>query len=252
MSGGQNSPGAVPGLPLCAIIVAAGRSIRFGGPVKKTFQTLAGRAMFLHSLERFRRHPATVQIILALSAEDIPAVRRDFAADLERLGVGPLVAGGAERSDTVSACLAHVGPQAALVAVHDAARPLVSGATIAAVCNAAAECGAALAAERAVSTVKRARADLTIEATVPRDSVWLAQTPQIFRRELILSAYAAFDRTRPATDDAELVERMGLPVRLVASDGPNFKVTTPVDLVLAEAWLSSKFNVQSSKAEGQL
>jgi 2-C-methyl-D-erythritol 4-phosphate cytidylyltransferase len=233
---------------LAVIVVAAGRSTRFGGPTKKTFRRLAGRALFLHSLERFAAYAGTRQIILALAAEDLDDVRAEFAAELERLGVGPLVAGGAERSDTVANALAHVDASAELVAVHDAARPLVSVATIAAVVEAAAETGAALAAEPAVSTVKRADRDGLIRTTLPRSEIWLAQTPQIFRRDLLLRAYAARDPSAPATDDCELVERLGAPVRPVASDGPNFKVTAPADLVLAEAWLAAGGHAPASSS----
>jgi 2-C-methyl-D-erythritol 4-phosphate cytidylyltransferase len=223
---------------LCVIVVAAGRSTRFGGPVKKSFVELAGRAVFLHSLETFRRFAGTRQLLLALAAADIDEVRRRYGPQLDRLRVDRLVPGGAERRDTVANCLAHVSPECELVAVHDAARPLTTLETIEAVVRAAGETGAAIAAERAVATIKRAKPDGTIEATLPRDNIWLAQTPQVFRRDLLLSAYAAAG-SAPVTDDAELVERTGRPVRLVASVGPNWKVTTPEDLALAEARLAA-------------
>jgi 2-C-methyl-D-erythritol 4-phosphate cytidylyltransferase len=231
-------PDAVRPGGLCVIVVAAGRSTRFGGATKKVFAPLAGRAVFLHGLETFRSLPATGRIVLGVSAEDAADVRSRYGAELSRLGVGPVVEGGAERRDTVLNCLRHADPAAELIAVHDAARPLVSAPTAAAVIRAAAETGAALAAEPAVATVKRSRPDGTVAATLPRSEIWLAQTPQVFRRELLLRAYAEWDGRTPVTDDAELVERLGAAVRLIAPDGPNFKVTTAADLTLAEAWLS--------------
>lgn len=237
------SPATIPALT--AVIVAAGRSTRFGGPVKKPFLPLAGLPVFLHAVRAFAASPLTRRIVLVVAPEDVGDVRSRWAGEPAGFGIGQVVAGGAERTDSVEAAL-DVIPERAdhLVAVHDGARPLVTTAAIEAVARVAAEYGAALAAEAATSTVKLARTTASadphpsIDSTIPRDRVWLAQTPQIFRIDVLRGAMARRDRNSPATDDAELVERTGREVRLVAVPQPNFKVTTPSDFRLAEAWLA--------------
>ena len=166
----------------------------------------------------------------APAEKDLPAIRERFGAELGRMKV-TLVVGGDTRSRSVRNALAKVTDRAELVCVHDAVRPCVSPEWIDRVFAEAARTGAAILACPVHGTLKRAAGGL-IRATLPREEFWEAQTPQVFRRELLREAYAG---DAEATDDAHLVERLGRPVSLVPGDPRNVKITTPADLAFAEA-----------------
>ena len=173
----------------------------------------------------------------------VVALPPDLAArppDYLRAGAKPLqiVSGGERRQDSVANAFAAVADRADIVVIHDAARPLVSDALIRRTVDAAVESGAAIAAIRASDTVKRGDAAQRIVETLPRDRIYLAQTPQAFRTELLRRAHAAHDID--ATDDAALVELIEEPVRLVMGSSENVKITTPSDLALAAAILASR------------
>jgi 2-C-methyl-D-erythritol 4-phosphate cytidylyltransferase len=143
-----------------------------------------------------------------------------------------IVAGGENRVDSIRNGLVAVNAQVDYVAVHDAARPCVTEQEIDAVFSAAKKYGAALLAAPVIGTIKKV-VEQQIESTVSREDLWEAQTPQVFRRELILEAYRQQFKDVP-TDDSQLVERLGLPVHIVPADSGNIKITTPFDLVLAK------------------
>jgi len=215
-----------------AIIAAGGRGVRFGGVQPKQLSLLAGRPILQHSVEAFLNSDVISDVIVALPG--------DLAADPPEYlkgGRKPLqvVAGGARRQDSVSRAFEHVPSDAQIVVIHDAARPLVSDAVIQRTIDAASAGGAAIAALRAHDTVKRAGLDGVITATLPREEIFLAQTPQAFRVSVLRDALAIAD---DATDEAALAERAGHHVRVVEGDARNFKVTTPEDLALAERLLS--------------
>lgn len=220
--------------PIAVVIAAAGRSSRYGDKhVKKPFAMLAGRAVWLHSAERFLAHPDVGQVIIAVAPEDREVFTRKFGANLAFLEI-QLSEGGQHRSDTVEKALAVLGEQIEYVAVHDAARPCVSERAIASVFDRARETGAAILATPVPDTLKRADAagDAILE-TVDRRGVWAAQTPQVFRRDLLERAYR--ERVEGAsTDDAQLVEALGEKVALVDGSPLNIKITTQLDLRLAE------------------
>ena len=151
------------------------------------------------------------------------------------------MAGGAERHDSVAEGLRHVRQEAELVAVHDAARPCVTSEMIDAVFAKAADCGAAILASPIVATVKRVGPEGLIEQTVPREGLFEAQTPQVFRRDWITEAYQRrAEVSGPITDDACLLEALGRKVYVVQSDPTNIKITTRSDLALASAILKSR------------
>jgi 2-C-methyl-D-erythritol 4-phosphate cytidylyltransferase len=154
-----------------------------------------------------------------------------FGANVAIMGVD-VVEGGAERSDSVRNALAQVRDDIDFVAVHDAARPCIANEWIDAVFTAAQATGAAILGIPVSSTLKRVAKDNTIEATVPRANIWEAQTPQVFRRDWLVEAYAQTDQA-PATDDAELVQRLGHSVKVVPGSPINMKITTKDDLRLA-------------------
>jgi 2-C-methyl-D-erythritol 4-phosphate cytidylyltransferase len=228
-------------MPRFAVILpAAGRSSRFGGLDKKPFLDLAGRAVWLRAADAFAGRADVCQLIVVVAPEDVASFGRRFAADVAALPAD-VVEGGAERFESVANALARLRPEADFVAVHDAARPCVTPPLIDAVFARAAEAGAALLAVPVADTVKRGDAAGRVTGTVPREGLWLAQTPQAFRRDWLTAAYARRDALGPGvTDDARLVEAAGHPVHLVTGSAANLKITTPDDLALAAAVLRSR------------
>ena len=218
---------------LAVILPAAGKSRRFRDPsYKKPFANLGGRAVWLHAAEKFLNRDDCVQTILVISAEDRELFDMKFSANAAIMGI-QVVEGGAERADSIENALAHVKADVDLVAVHDAARPCLADAWITSVIQAAEKHEAAILATPVAGTVKRRNAQGLIEETVSREDLWEAQTPQVFRRELLLEAYAKRDGLQ-ATDDAQLVERLGRQVAIVEGSPLNIKITTKGDLRLAE------------------
>jgi len=219
------------------VLVAAGRSSRFSHrgssdpTVKKVFTHLGGKPVWLRSVEKFISRDDVSQVIVVVSPEDIDWFRKYYLSDINRMLLR-IVAGGENRVDSVRNGLVAVSPKVGYVAVHDAARPCVTDQEIAAVFKEAKKRGAAMLAAPIVGTIKRV-VDGQIEETVPREHFWEAQTPQVFRRDLILEAYQQKIKDVP-TDDAQLVERLGKPVHVVPTDSGNIKITTQSDLVLAK------------------
>ncbi len=223
------------------IIPAAGKSERFGGAEKKTFAKLDGRPIFLRTLEHFISRPDVCQTILAVSPEDSATMKTSYGANLGFMGV-KLVEGGARRCDTVAAALKIVSNDAEYVAIHDAARPCVSVDMIDAVFAEAVKSGAAILGAPLVGTIKRVAAgSRVVEQTVDRAGLYEAQTPQVFRKDIIIEAYAKLgDAGEDITDDAQAVERAGHAVAVVPSDASNLKITTKGDLTLAAAIIKSR------------
>ena len=199
-------------MSFAVILPAAGASRRFRDKnYKKPFAPLAGRAVWLHSAERFVNRKDVSQVIVCVADEDREEFNRKFGANIAILGV-EVARGGAERTETIQNALALVKPTCEFVAVHDAARPCLVDKWIDRVFEAAQKSGAALLAVPVSNTLKRV-ADGMIVETVDRRGLWAAQTPQVFRRELLLEAYAA--RKGNVTDDAQLVEATGAAVTIV-------------------------------------
>lgn len=219
------------------ILPAAGRSSRFRDKhYKKPFAPLENKAVWLHAAEKFLGRDDVKQVLLVISPEDREEFDSKFAANVMILGI-EVVEGGAERFESVENALAKIKPDVDFVAVHDAARPCIAGEWIDRVFAAAQKNDAAILAIPIAGTIKRV-ANGNIEETVPRANLWEAQTPQVFRRQLLLDAYAQRGG-HPATDDAELVERLGKPVAVVEGSPINLKITTKEDLRLAAAALKA-------------
>src|SRR5262245_52039144 len=211
------------------ILPAAGQSRRFHDKAyKKPFAPLGGRAVWLHSAERFLNRSDVKQLIVVIAQEDKELFDMKFGANVAILGV-QVVFGGAERADSVQKALEQVKEGIEYIAVHDAARPCIVDPWIDDVFAAAERDGAAILAASVQATLKRVDAQKHISATVGRDGLWEAQTPQVFRREVLLQAYAKRGR-EPVTDDAQLVERLGHKVTVVPCSPLNIKITTRDDL----------------------
>lgn len=219
------------------VVPAAGAGRRMGGAYKPSL-TLAGEPLLLHALRPFLAFPEIVQVIVALPAALVAAPPSWLTALDPRV---QLVAGGAERGDSVRAALAATQPDVDVVLVHDAARPLVTRAIIERALAAAGAGRSVVAAVPLTDTVQQVDAAGVIVATPDRSRLRAAQTPQAFPRAVLIDAYArAAAEGAAATDDAALVARCGVPVEVFDGDVANLKVTTPADLVLAEALLARR------------
>ena len=217
------------------VIVAAGSGTRIGGETPKQFLEIAGVPMLLRSIRPFARHPSVAHVVVVLRASDAaapPAWLLPHAGQMLSL-----VAGGAERSDSVAAGVAALPAACEFVLVHDAARPFIDAELIDRVINAARAGHAVVPALAVTDTIKEMDAadPSRIVRTVPREQLRSVQTPQGFPRGVLEEAHARARRERrKGTDDAALVEQAGGMVRVVNGDPRNMKVTTPEDLELAE------------------
>jgi 2-C-methyl-D-erythritol 4-phosphate cytidylyltransferase len=221
---------------VAVIIPAAGAGKRFGGEVKKPFALLDNRPVFIRTIELFINREDVVQTILAVSPQDYEVVREKYAANIMIMGL-LLVPGGNERFESVRAALDKVDDAADLVCVHDAVRPCVLESWIDAVFSEASKSGAAILAAPLTGTIKRVAESGVIDVTVPRAGLFEAQTPQVFRKDILRAAYAALPPDYRPTDDAEVVERTGHGVTTVVTDHRNIKITSPGDMTLAAALL---------------
>lgn len=214
-----------------AIIVAGGRGLRFGGAVRKQYLLLKRKPILWWSLRAFEKSPSIRWVILVVPADDIPDLRLKARAwRFHKLL--QIVAGGRTRADSVRQGLSALPRDSRYVAVHDAVRPLVTPRLIEETLRQARRFRAAIAASPSKDTVKLADRSGRVQSTPSRDLVWLAQTPQTFERTLLERAHKA-GRRLAATDDAMLVERLGVKVKLVEAPAENIKITRPADLVLA-------------------
>lgn len=241
----MTAPGdASSGSPRVGVAVpAAGMGRRLGG-VRKPFLQLAGEPLLLHALRPFLAEPRVVAVAVAL-AEAEAAEAPEWLTHLDaRVSV---VVGGATRTDSVRNALRALPDDVDVIAVHDAARPLVRAPVVARCIDVAMGGEGAVAGCPAVDTMKEVDGEGRIVATPDRSTLWHAQTPQVFPAELLRSAYA--EAEEGATDDAALVERAGGTVRMVNAGSSNLKVTRPGDVAVAEALLGT-LRAGTSRPEG--
>jgi len=227
-------------LTVSAIIVAAGGGVRLGSDAPKAFVKIAGRTMLSYSLAAVAQVSSFGELILTVPEGFENAARAEVAA--AGLGIPvKITPGGTERQDSVRIALGLTSSESELVVVHDAARPLATPAIFQACIDAAARAGGAIAAIPVADTLKRVvDSDRAIAATVARAGLWQAQTPQAFRRELLVEAHRrAVAQGIVATDDADLVERAGVRVEVVEGSTANIKITTPSDLAIVEAIIAA-------------
>jgi 2-C-methyl-D-erythritol 4-phosphate cytidylyltransferase len=224
-----------------ALVPAAGRGLRMGGSVPKQYLSIGGEPLIVQSLRTLQAASVVGQIILAVPSADIEYCQQEIVLRHRFTKVTKVVAGGVERQDSVRHALAQVPSDTDIVLIHDAVRPFVTQRMIEEVVAASWKEGAAIIALPMRDTVKQVRTDGMIERTVDRTPLWLAQTPQAFRRDWIETAHRnAHAEGVRATDDAFLVEWLGYSVAVVEGSGENIKVTRPEDLVIGEAILASR------------
>ena len=217
-----------------AVIVAAGRSTRMGG-VDKTFAPILGVPLVAHTLDRFESFPQIDQIVLVLAEESLDR-GRELVQERGYHKVAHVCAGGQRRQDSVRNGLELLSP-CDWALVHDGARPCLDEAMLQRGLDAAAECGSAVAGVPVKDTIKMVSQDRMVNETPDRSLLWAAQTPQIFRYELLLEAHRAC--TTDVTDDAAMVESLGHPVKMFLGAYENLKVTTAEDLLIVEVFLKA-------------
>jgi len=223
-----------------ALIVAAGRGVRFGSETPKQFALLGDKPLLFHSIEIFQSLPELDEIWLVLPKESVTRFERrfDLSPYTKIAGFGP---GGKRRQDSVLAGLMAMPERTEIVAIHDAVRPFAAPEAISKAIARARKVGAAILARPVVDTPKRCDARGRVIETLDRRELWLAETPQVFRYELIRHGYEQVTADRAeVTDDAAAVERLGHPVGVVASPSPNPKITNRADIRFAEWLLSEK------------
>jgi 2-C-methyl-D-erythritol 4-phosphate cytidylyltransferase len=223
---------------VAVILAAAGRSSRFNDPYqKKVYASVHGKPVWQYSAQLFSDHLRIAQIIMTISPEDKEMVQEKFAGNLTMLGI-EVVLGGEERCDSVRNALARIRPEIRWVAIHDAARPCLSKQSLNQVIEEATKHGAAILATPIRSTVKKVDPNSKqIVETVSRDGLWQAQTPQVFRLEDLKRGYSAL-KGKP-TDDASVIEKLGIPIRVVEGSETNMKITTKDDLRTVEGLLKT-------------
>lgn len=221
-----------------AVIAAAGASRRMGA-LDKTTWPLLGQPVISWVLQAFEAVPEIAEIVIVTSEGNAVAVRRAAAPiATERRVV--VCGGGDTRRESVAAGVAQLSPSIDLVLIHDAARPLVTPALLEAGLNAGRAWGAAIAAIPIVDTIKRIGRSGEIVATVDRTALYAAQTPQVFRRDWLETAYRSANDAPVATDEACLLEAAGIPVHVYPGSPENLKLTNATDLLIAEAILSRR------------
>jgi len=228
-------------MKVAVILPAAGLGTRMGkGPAEKSgtsrkqFMLLDGSPILIHTVRKFAANPRVGEIVVAVRLEDIDWVRDMLAAFGPRVRV---VAGGNSRQESVENALRMLAPDTDLVAVHDAVRPFIDPATIDQVLDEASETGAAIVGVPAVDTVKRVTrgtSHVRIRETLPREKLVMAQTPQVFRYDILVRAFqSARQDGFSATDEASMVERLDVEVTVVPGSDRNIKITKPTDMDLA-------------------
>ena len=223
------------------IIVAAGKGIRMNRSVPKQYLPLAGHPVLCHTLRAMDACPLIEHILLVIPAGDIEFCRGHILPTIPETKRVELVIGGRERQDSVYNGLLAIGDTDGIVVIHDGVRPFVDANIFTRCIDTAKTAGACIAGIPVSETVKQVTAADTIEKTLNRETLWVAQTPQAFGYDIIRKAHeSAKEKGVRGTDDALLVERMGHDVKIVPGSRFNIKITTPEDLIMAEAIFKSE------------
>lgn len=228
-------------MKVTAVIPAGGQGRRLGAGEAKQYLLLNGIPLLVHTLRSFQDAPVIDDIVLVVPAGDKARIEEELLGPFTLTKVRHIVAGGKERQDSVRHGLVVLDNDCELVVIHDAARPLVSPALIARAVREARREGAVTVGIPAGDTIKECNGEGRVIGTLPRERIWITQTPQVFRREIIVAAHGQARKDKfSGTDDAMLVERMGVPVKMLPGDPANIKITTAGDLAWAECILTEK------------
>lgn len=223
---------------VAAVIPAGGSGRRMQSRSPKQYLLLNGKPVLVHTLLQLQQSPLIAEIVLVVPESDLSYVRENIEEPYMLTKIRAVIAGGRERQDSVRNGLAGIGDDCDIVVVHDAVRPFFSAELLASVISAAIQSGAAIAGIPVKDTVKEVDGVGSIARTLNRETLWMAQTPQAFQRGILQEAYRrAAEDDFHGTDDASLVERLDIPVKMVFGSYRNIKITTPEDLVLAAAFL---------------
>lgn len=224
-----------------AIILAAGRGTRMNVGMNKQYLVLKNKPILAHSIEVFQKCDLIDEIIVVANKDEEASCRANV---IEKYGydkVNKLVTGGDERQNSVYNGLIHVSNKCDIVLVHDGARPLVTSAIIERCINGVKNYGAVSCGMPIKETIKIIDEKRNVKVTPKRDSIWITQTPQAFKLDILVKAHLnALEEKITCTDDAMLVEQLGINVRMVEGDYENIKITTPDDLIMAESILNYK------------
>lgn len=213
-----------------AIITAAGEGKRMGRP--KQFIEINGKAVLEWTLAAFQKAEAVDAIVLVVNAEEIENARKFKFPKIKQI-----VAGGKERQDSVRNGLNALPADTEIVVIHDGARPMITGEIIRRAVAEAEKHGAVVVGVPLTDTIKMTNEGTIILKTLDRSNLWAAQTPQVFKKELVLRAFKEGAGKHKVTDDAMLVEKLGVPVKMVMGSYRNIKITTPEELGIAEKYL---------------
>ena len=222
-----------------AVILAAGLGKRMQAGHNKQFIEICGQSILTHTLTVFAQIPEIAKIVLVVRAGEEDTCQNMIPEIAENKTV--LAIGGKERQDSVHNGIRAITWECEYILIHDGARPLVTEEVIRRTLLAAQNSGAAICAVPVKDTIKQADSDGNVLATIPRESLWAAQTPQVFQADLIRRAYEnAYVHNHYGTDDASLVEYLGEKIKIVTGDYENIKITTPEDIPTAEQILQKR------------
>ena len=223
-----------------ALIAAAGQGSRMGSKINKQYLSLLDKPVLAHTLQVFEEHPAIHGIIIIAAATEVEFCRQEIVKAYQLSKVMKIVAGGKERQDSIYRGIEELPDSCQLVVVHDGARPLITPDIISQSIETAQRAGAAIVAVPVKDTIKTVEKGV-VQATLDRSQLWSVQTPQVFKKDILQKAYQdAFGRGFYGTDDASLVELLGVDIQVVPGSYENIKITTPEDIVLGSAFLRGR------------
>ena len=228
-------------MKVSALIVAAGRGNRMGAKKGKPYLMLAGNPILAHTLSEFERCALIDETLLIVAKNDIELSRVSIVETFKFTKVSKIIVGGLKRQDSVWEGLKALKNDSELVMVHDGVRPFVSQKVLEKSIHETFNCGATITAVPVKDTIKMVSERKEVLETLDRDKVWMVQTPQTFRLDILIMAFEkAFKDGFYGTDDASLVERIGVKVKVIPGSYENIKITTPEDLILGEAILQRR------------
>lgn len=227
-----------------AVVLAAGRGLRFRTKIQKPLIEINAKPLIIYCLNTLSRYPDIKDIILVVNLENF----KDIVNKIRQYRIRKIkdvILGGQRRQDSVMNGLAVISPKTDLVLIHDGVRPFIERADVSSLIQQSKRYGVAILGVPVKATIKSIREKFIVEKTLNRNNLWEIQTPQVFQKDLVLKAYKKFGN-RQVTDDASLVEKLGVKVRIIRGSYFNIKITTSEDLIIAEAIAKYKCHTESA------